>query len=388
MQMGRIRNAIFVHASCISVLTKLSLLVTPVWPCIAAANFGPANSGPANPGPTPTKLKVGLILPLTKTGASTGKSFQNGLELALRRLPPEHRTLLEFSHDDDQMVPKNTISAFRNVLSRGRPDLVVTLTAGVGSALAPVAHAENVPYIPAVSRKTETCTGRPNCFLFWAAPRDVIALLIQHLGSIKAQRIALISATHDGPLTMVKDFKAQAGGRFEIVLEDDYPTDVNDFRAFLTRLKQTKNVDAIIVNVFQGQIGNFSRQARDLNVTVPRVGLEIHGEADEWRIADGAMAGEWYAGVGFKSESVLAEYQHAFPNSSSYASALAYDLVSILHRASQSGATDVGAYLRELQPFEGMSGAIRLDEFQRIRIEAIEKVVPAAGEAGIGHAKN
>ena len=188
-------------------------------------------------------------------------------------------------------------------------------------------------------------------------------------------KLALITAIHDGPLVIVKEFDAQKREE-KFLLQEEYPLDALDFRTFLANVKARKDIDAIVINVFHGQIGSFSRQARELGIALPHIGLEIHDEDHEWNVADGAMKGDHYVGIGFHDASLESEYRQRFPGDSAYAASLGYDLVAMLAAAANQKHGNLGVYFSAVKDFPGASGLISKDDRNRRVVAPALRSVP------------
>lgn len=324
-------------------------------------------------------FRVGVILPLTGETASLGKGIQNSLELAHRDLDPELRQRVELLFEDDALVPKNTVSAFKKLINIDEVDAVISVASSTSKAIAPLADRQQVPLI-ALASDPEVALGRTHVVNFWVTPEEEARRFVEELRKRNIRRIARIDATHDGTLSFRKAVRDIMPQEIETVLTAEFDAKAMDFKSFLTRLRREK-VDAIWVNLFFGQTGLFARQAQELQVDVPLVGIETFESPDDVKASQGALIGQWYVQADAPSESFLQRFREEYPDSALFAVGNAYDSLQLIGLNVERGgsAADLNKLLRSIENFQGVSGTFSATGDNRFTLPATVMLVTADG---------
>ena len=94
-------------------------------------------------------IRVGAILPLSGPAANAGNTCRKGIEMHLNELGKTARIAVFF--EDDQMVPKNTVLAYRKLKDVNNINLAFSVSANPGNALLPLTEQDGVVMISASS---------------------------------------------------------------------------------------------------------------------------------------------------------------------------------------------------------------------------------------------
>ncbi len=277
-------------------------------------------------------LKVGVILPLSGDAANFGISTKNGLELALSELAAESRARLRFIFEDDGFSPSRTISAFNRLRGAENIDLIFNAGSQTAKALAPLTEQARMVLL-AIASDPAVSAGRKFAFNYWVPPEEEAKILVPEAMKRGYRRIARISTVHDFCLTVNRAFEEENKGRLEIALSDDYPGEVKDFRTYITRLKSSGRVDAVLALLMPGQGGVFARQLRQMGVNIPLFGFEFFEDPAEVKASEGALVGSWYVSAASASEDFNSRYLARYPDASLFAAAYGYDAVLLLNEA-------------------------------------------------------
>jgi branched-chain amino acid transport system substrate-binding protein len=324
-----------------------------------------------------SKIVLGAILPLTGDGAGVGESIKNGMIWALSDLSPEQRENIEVRWEDDQMTPRYTLSAFDKLMRKGDVDILITFSAQSSSALAPLAERERIPLF-AISSQAITSRDRSYVMLYWITPEEVANSATQEAVKRGYRSVARISAIHEGRLALKENLNRSAAGKMTWTFDEDYPVDTRDFRPFLIKMRNRKDVDAIAINLFFGQTGLFAKQARELSITLPLFCFEPCADQREQKLASGGLAGSWYVSPSAASEEFLTRYHEKFPGASDYAAAYGYDTISLLAAADRQGLTSrdqLNTFIHTVREFPGKMGNFYSGTDNRFRIPGGIRVV-------------
>ena len=292
---------------------------------VILAIFSPfgAQAQAKTPGAGP--VKIGVILPLSGDSASIGISIRNGIELALEKIPEDARSKIHLIFEDDQFSPPRTLSAFQKLTSVDRIDFLITAYSGQSKAVAPLSEQKRIPQL-AIASDPEIVRERNYVVNFWVTPEEESRVAIEEALRRGYRRIARISAIQQGFVAIRSGFDVQNKGRLIIGPDEEYNPDIHDFRTFLSKVKDRRDIDAICVLLMvNGQIGVFAKQVREMGLKLPLFNIEGFEDANEQKIAQGALTGHWYVINDDPSGEFTESYQKRFPGASLFAAGNGHD---------------------------------------------------------------
>ena len=326
-------------------------------------------------------VRIGAILPLSGNAASWGNAFKNGMEMALEELPPEVKSKIEITFEDDGLTSKNTISSFQKMMATRGVDLVVNLSSGTAKALAPVTEKAKVPLL-AVASDAAIGRGRTYAFNYWVTPEEEVKAMLPELSRRNYRRIARVNTLHEGVLAVKEVFDRETKGKIEILLNDDFPPETKDFKPFLSRLRPLQGqIDAVMVVLMPGQLGVFARQFKQSGIELPLFGFETVEDANEVALSEGALLGTWYVNAFDGDGSFLTRFKERFPGASTYLAPSGYDAVQLVAAAIKSGTprADLHRFFSSLKDFKGAQGTFSATGDQRFSLPATLKIVTKDG---------
>ena len=328
----------------------------------------------------PDAAKIGIILPMTGEAASIGETVKNAMLLALEDLPAATRSKLDLTWEDDACEPKNSISALLRLERERHLDALFNVSSGTGKALAPVAEQQHLPFL-SIASDFEIASGKDYVTLLWVAPEDEVKTLIPEAVRRGYKNIARITTVQSGMLAMKTAFDALNASRLKVLLDEDYPADIKDFRSFLAKVRANKNIDAVLVLLMPGQSGLFARQARASVIKLPLFAIEIFEDASEVADSGGALIGQWYVNADDPSEEFFRRFRQRYPNSSLFGAAAGYDAMKLLGAAVDRGTSreNINRYLHTVKNFPGALGVFSSSGDNRFTLPAAVKEVTPDG---------
>lgn len=328
----------------------------------------------------PQKVGIGAILPLSGDAASIGEAIRNSLEMAASELPDQQRELFELLFEDDALTPKNSVSAFHKLNRSGRIAVAICAGSSPCSAIAPLAESSAIPLI-AIASDPEIVLNRKFVVNLWVTPEAEVRAMIPEMARRGYKKIARITSTHDGPISVNREFDRQNLGRFTIALDQDYPLENKDFRDYLARLRVQRDLDAVFLNLFTGQLSSFAKQIRQAKIALPMFGLEMLDDANEIKAAQGALDGAWYVNASDPDDDFVRRFTARYPNSSMMCAANGYDALKLIAGALSAADKStpnhaINKFLHELRHFRGALGTYSSSGDNRFTLPAAVKVVP------------
>ncbi len=297
----------------------------------------------------------------------------------MEKLSAETKSKLDIRFEDDGLVPKNTIAAFNKMQADGGVDLVLTFSSGVSKPLAAITEQKKITLI-AIASDFNIVKGRDYAFNFWITPDEAVKVQIEEAQKRGYKNIARISAVHDGLLDYKNTFDQKNQGKFNLVLDEEYPPDTKDFKPFLSKLK-AKNFDALMIALLPGQIGLCAKQARQFGIKQELFGVELFEDFNEVKASGGTLVGQWYVNNDEPDTEFSQLYAKRFPKSSTYASANGHDFPLLLAAALERGynAKNINQFFKTLKDFKGALGTYSASGDQRFTLPAAIKIVTKDG---------
>ncbi len=327
-------------------------------------------------------IKIGVVAPLTGSGAAFGRSCRVAAELAVRELPEKEGSRVKLFIEDDGLIAARSVAAGRKLMDIDRIDALVSWSSGTALSLAPIVEQKRIPQI-AIASDSAVALGRAYTFMYWVLPEREAELLYQHLVSTGKKRIAILSVTHNGVLAVRDAFLKQiAQDRvIEVVANEEVSNDVLDFRGIMQRIRAHEPIDAFIPILFPGQLAVSIKQARASGIKAPLYGFETFEDKDDIKAAGGLLTDAVYATGADPSSDFEKRLQALDPGVSSYTASNCYDSVRLLVRTLLESSSGEGAAqaLRALKEYNGESGVVSATGDNRFALPGILKTIDSEG---------
>ena len=325
----------------------------------------------------PDTIKLGEFASMTGKEAVFGQTVNKGTRLAIEESNAAGGVLgrtLELITEDDQSKPGESATVVKKLISRDKVVVILgEITSGRTLEAAPIAQAAKIPLIsPGATHVEVTAKGN---YIFRVCFIDdfqgtVMAKFARD--TLQLKRVAILSSVSSAQsVGLAKYFRERfTSASTVIAAEQKYSEGEKDFRAQLTAIKAA-GADGIFVPGYYAEAALICKQARDLGLTLPLLGVDGWESPDLLAIA-GAAAEGCYLSTHFSPESkapvVVAfneRYQKRWGISANALSVLGYDATMLaIDAIRRAGSTD-GAKIREAlaatQDYPAVTGAITFD---------------------------
>ncbi|NMC62132.1 MAG: amino acid ABC transporter substrate-binding protein [SAR324 cluster bacterium] len=325
-----------------------------------------------------SKLKVGAILALSGDFSAFGKSCQNSIELAKEELAPEMQERMEIIIEDDGLNSRRAVDAFHKLASMNQIAAVITFTSGPSNAIAPLAESMRLPMLAIGASDPNVVKGKKFVNSLWVSTAIEAKAVYDEAKRRGYKRIARIGGTQEGVLALKKDFDALNKGDFDIVLDEDAPADMKDFRSYAAKLRNQSDLDAIFAILMPGQSGIFTKQVRQQKVTQPFFNVETFEDPNDVKLSEGAMVGAWYVQADAPTDEFLKKFQERFPDSSLWGVGACYDAIYLIAESIKKK-IPLDRYLRSVKDFKGAQGTFSSMGNGYYSLPVVIKVVTETG---------
>ena len=325
----------------------------------------------------PDTIKLGEFASMTGKEAVFGQNVNKGTRLAIEESNAAGGVLgrtLELITEDDQSKPGESATVVKKLISRDKVVVILgEITSGRTLEAAPIAQAAKIPLISPGATNVEV-TAKGNYIFRVCFIDDFQGTVMAKFArdTLKLKRVAILSSVSSAQsVGLAKYFRERfTSASTAIAAEQKYSEGDKDFRAQLTAIKAA-GADGIFVPGYYAEAALICKQARDLGLTLPLLGVDGWESPDLLAIA-GAAAEGCYLSTHFSPESkapvVVAfneRYQKRWGISANALSVLGYDATMLaIDAIRRAGSTD-GAKIRDAlaatQDYPAVTGAITFD---------------------------
>ncbi len=322
-------------------------------------------------------IKLGEFASMTGKEAVFGQNVNKGTRLAIEETNAAGGVLgrkLELVTEDDQSKPGEAATVVKKLISRDKVVAVLgEITSGRTLEAAPIAQAAKIPLISPGATNVEVTT--KGNYIFRVCFIDdfqgtVMAKFARE--TLKLNRVAILSSVSSAQsVGLAKYFRERfvAGGG-TIAAEQKYGEGDKDFRAQLTAIKAA-GADGIFVPGYYAEAALICKQARDLGLTFPLLGVDGWESPDLIAIA-GAAAENTYLSTHYSPESsnpAVVAFNERFLKrwgvASNALSVLGYDAAMLTIDAIRRAGTTEGPKLRDAlaatKDYPAVTGRITFD---------------------------
>ena len=325
----------------------------------------------------PDTIKLGEFASMTGKEAVFGQNVNKGTRLAIEESNAAGGVLgrtLELITEDDQSKPGESATVVKKLISRDKVVVILgEITSGRTLEAAPIAQAAKIPLISPGATNVEV-TAKGNYIFRVCFIDDFQGTVMAKFArdTLQLKRVAILSSVSSAQsVGLAKYFRERfTSASTAIAAEQKYSEGEKDFRAQLTAIKAA-GADGIFVPGYYAEAALICKQARDLGLTLPLLGVDGWESPDLLAIA-GAAAEGCFLSTHFSPESkapvVVAfneRYQKRWGLSANALSVLGYDATMLaIDAIRRAGSTD-GAKIRDAlaatQDYPAVTGAITFD---------------------------
>lgn len=314
-------------------------------------------------------IKVGVIAPLSGRVALVGQALRNSIVLETEE--SQDKQALEFIFEDDEYLPKNSLSAAKKLIEVDKVDALIVFGTGPATVVAESAFAKKVPLI-AMAMSGDLVEKYKNVFRVFLSSEQQVNIISSEIkrrgySSIGVLRAALevTQVAHD---LLVKDKPAS------IILDEEVLPAEMDLRVLVTKVKRA-NPAAVMLMLYPPQIAIAAKGLRAEGYKGEFFGLSFMLNPQEIKAADGAMDGAWAVAIdGNKATAFVERYKARFAVDIWHDGGIGYDIAHLLRQA-VSQPKGIADYLEKTSSFEGVYGTYRQARARDFEAPAVVQVV-------------
>jgi branched-chain amino acid transport system substrate-binding protein len=326
--------------------------------------------------------EIGVITALSGGMATIGTAVSNGIELA-RKDRPELFKNIQFSYEDDQFDPKQSITAYRKLKSSGHPFLIFGMGTLLAQAIGPTVERDRIPLIN-FNFEAAPAIGKQFILRSFNHTDQYMQALARHLQEQGHESFPIVQTEASFLNAMVSSFQRALGPDHKIVEAGRVLPNEMDFRVQILKLK---NMNQKIIGVFlwPDQLLAFFKQARELGLSAEYFGTDLCETAATLSRDPSLVEGCVYPDNESTNEFRI-RYQEEYGNESQLTFAgSAYDMTILIGELLQNqNELDSSEFVRKLTAVKEQNGVLGSFSYKHdetsgqyfeypIRIKRIEK---------------
>lgn len=328
----------------------------------------------------PEVIKIGVVTPLTGDVATFGQSTKKAVEMAAEEINAAggiNGKKVELVIEDDRNDPKETANVVRKLIDQDKVVAIIgSLTSKCSLAGMPIANSKKVPMVSNASTNPKVTLTGPYafrvCFIDDFQGQVMAKFAYEDLGAKKAAVLYDIGNDYTKGLAefFIKSFKELGG---EIVAEETYQQQDNDFNAQLTSIK-AKNPDVIFLPDYYQKVSLIAKQARGLGIKATFLGGDGWDSPELVKLGGEAVEGGYFSNhysqqdPDPKTQEFIKKFEEKYGEKPDALAALGYDafyfIVEAIKKAGKVDPTAIRDALEEVgkEGFSGVTGKFTIDE--------------------------
>jgi branched-chain amino acid transport system substrate-binding protein len=258
---------------------------------------------------------------------------------------------VSFIFEDDQMEPKNTVTAFNKLTGQDHIQGLVVWGSPNSLAVNELAERAQLPMI-GISMLDKVVENKKFVVKHWIPIRPLTELIHKEVGRRGYKSTAVVTVVNDATLKQ-RDLFVQSGIT-NVAFSEEVTKGENDFRSLVTRIKQSQ-AESVYLLVWQPQVSLIAKQLREAGYKGNFFGIQSLEDQHEVTASQGALNGTWFAGHDDSNAGqYYVDFEKRYGSRPAAGGTNAYDIAHILING--ASATNLNDYLHSIQNFTGVLG--------------------------------
>src|SRR5680860_92289 len=241
-------------------------------------------------------IKIGVIVPLSGSGAKYGEDSRAGITMAQEFLAAKYPDLnLEVIYQDSFYTPKGGVDAYQKLVQVDKISATIVGASFIAIPIRPLAEKDGVLEI-AVWSSSPSYTNTHNLnFRTTLTADDTIPPILSYMKSQKLQKLAVLNAENEFGTSHKDSFlKLSPASGVAIVFSEGFDGGEKDFRTSLLKIKSS-GADSVFFIGTYGQLATALKQAKELRIDIQFISQGIAEETGLIEIASLSAEGLVYA---------------------------------------------------------------------------------------------
>lgn len=311
-----------------------------------------------NPSQEKDRVKIGVVIPLTKDYAFLGEPIRNAILLAHTELGNMTKYDYMLIFEDSQLNPTVALAAAQKLVNVDQVDAIISFNSGVGNIISPMAE-ENGIIHTGIASDAVVAEGDYN-FIHWTPPSEESKFFVEELQKRGIEKVAVIGVSEGGGKVILDAVKDRIEGtNISIVSEELSISDETDFKTVILKAEQ-ETPDIYLILVGTNRLELIAKQMREMGIDTPLTSIENFEFTDNPELFEGM----WYIQAAESSVEFSNKYETEYGERPNVGAPNAYDNFNLIVRAFEAaGETSYEKpsnreVLSELMSVSGVEGAL------------------------------
>ncbi len=316
-------------------------------------------------------IKFGMLGPQSGDYAVYGVAVRDGAQLAIDEINEAggiDGKMIELVAYDSEGDPTKALNLFNRLVDSDKIHALLGGTfSGESLTVGPVADEKQIPMLSPTATNADVTLDKDfvfrACFIDPYQGRVAAKFAADSLGATKA--VIFRNVSNDYAMGLADNFAASFSG--EIVADEGYTNEDNDFKAIITKIADLEP-DVIFVPDYKNMVGLIASQLKDAGLEVPMLGGDGWDgvQADYPDVMDGHYFTNHYSTEDSAEviQSFISKYEAAYGEVPNALAALAYDAAYIMAEAIENAGSLEGAEIQAALKsvvHEGVTGHTEFD---------------------------
>lgn len=318
-------------------------------------------------------VKVGVVTILSGTDAHVGQWTIQGLELAADEINSQggiNGKRIKLIYEDSENSAQQALIGAKKLVEIDAVSALITLSgASATLSILPYANEQGLVQMEVVCIIPSCHTLNDSLFRASGPPEAQAEFLAQYLHGAGVESVALIWVNNDFGVNQKEAFAENFDGT--IVAHEWYDPGTTDFRTAISKVS-AESPERILLFTYPTEPGYILRQAHEIGISIPMVGLFTSQNPEVLRVAGEAAEGYRYAYFTTDSQTEKARrfaqaYRSRHHEDPEIFATKSYDALWLLAIAMR-GCTDptdsacIKERLYDIEGYEGASNIITIDD--------------------------
>ena len=293
--------------------------------------------------------RCGVILPLTGPLASIGSSIKNSMLLSQEKLKSE--SVVTFIFEDDQFVPRNTVTLVNRLIDLDRVSCLVVFGSTTSLSVVDIVERNALPTI-AIAITPKVALSKKYVVRHYILASSQAEKIVGQVNKLGYSDLAILSTQQDAALALREHF-LKLWTKKPLLDEQLLPGDT-DCRALALKVK-TLAPPALMLNLLPPQASICSKQLRQSGYRGDFFSGPFLGNRAEIAAAQGTLDRAWFvSNDDSKASEFYQDYFKRFGNAPEIEATNGYDIIRLIVEGLRSH--DLNHYLHTVTNFSGILG--------------------------------
>ena len=212
------------------------------------------------------EVQIGVLLPLTGNAAYYGEASRRGIEIAKEEIQKSYPDFkLNIVYEDTQYTVQGGVAAYKKIQNTENIDAVITAASQVSLAVLPLTTQDNLLQMAIFSSTNKYSS--PNDLSYRVSTKNDIEVsaIVEVIKKQEFKTLAIVYINNDFGVGIKDALQKQLARSVDIVAEEAFLPEENDFRTLLIKIK-SKKPEAIFMVGTAVSYGLILKQARELDI--------------------------------------------------------------------------------------------------------------------------